>query len=148
MKAAADALPHVVAECAIQARPEVAIERFRTVTEWALTNKMPIPAARLVESLRLAKEVLEGRKGKAASEMALRLQKSVEDIDALLGSLDKGDFSSRLKRWAGQWTRDDHKYKLDDKGTRLYRGQEELQTLAEEAVKTPEPLTDDLLKWL
>lgn len=148
MKAAADALPHVIAECAIQARPEVAIARFRTVSEWALTNKVPIPMARLVEGLRLARDVLGERKSKAVSEMALRLQKSVEDIDALLSSLDKGDFPSRLKRWAGHWTRDDHKYELDEKGSRLYRSQKELQTLADEAVETPEFLTDDLLTWL
>ena len=147
-KSAIQVLPRAIAECAIQARPEVEVVRFQTVVDWVLTDKVPVSISDLTEALRLVLEVFNERSGNIGRETAAKLKKCTEEIEALINRLDKGDFPTRLKRWAGNWTRDDHEYKLDERGKRIYRVQKELQALSVEAVDNPEALTDDLLIWL
>ncbi len=147
-EAASAVLPNAIAESAIQARPEAAVAKFKTVTDWVLTRTVPISIADLADALRFAEDGLEKRKVKADEETALKFQNCVQEINTLLSSNDQGDFPNRLKRWAGKWTRDDRKYEIDDQGRRLYRGEKELCALAEEAAKALELLTENLLTWL
>lgn len=144
-KSAVEVLPRAIAECAIQARPETAVARFHTVVHWVLTDKVPISISDLTEALRRVLEVFKERRGKIAGETAAKLKECTEEIEALINRLDKGDFSTRLKRWGDS---DDHEYELDERGKRIYRVQKELHALAMEAVDNPEALTDDLLMWL
>lgn len=147
-KSAIEVLPRAIAEFAIQAWPETAVARFHTVVHWVLTDKVPISISDLTEALRLVLEVFKERRGKIAGETAVKLKECTKEIEALINRLDKGDFSTRLKRWGGNWTRDDREYELDERGKRIHRVQKELQALAIEAVDNPEALTDDLLMWL
>ncbi|MBI2998362.1 MAG: ATP-binding protein [Deltaproteobacteria bacterium] len=145
---AGGALPHVIAECAIQARPESAVAYFKVITEWVLRGRALIRIADLTEALKFARRVLDERAQKAAKEAGVTHKKGVQELDALLASLDRGDFTSRLKRWAGKWTHDDRDYELEEGGRRLYRGEKELRALAREAENDPTTLADDLLTWL
>jgi hypothetical protein len=145
---ARNVLPRAIAEGVIQGRPETGVARFRTVTEWLQNNTVPISVADLNESLRIARDALHETIGKVPDEVAVRLSKGVTDIDDMLTSIDRGDFASKLKRWAGRWARDDHDYEMGEGGRRLYRRDRQLQALAEEAVKNPQVLTGVLLNWL
>lgn len=143
-----DALPRVIAESTIQARPELGVSRFQIVTSWALTHKMPISVSDLTSALKLTHDTLNGHIGEVDEETDAVLMECVGKIEALIDQIDKGDFSTRLKRWAGDWTRYDHEYEIDESGNRVYRAGKELQILAEEAVGDAEALSNDLLSWL
>ena len=147
-KSARVTLPHAIAECAIQARPETAIERFQIIIDWAIKHGMPISISNLAESLRLAHRVFTERRDKADRLTAIKFQDYAQRIEALISLIDKGDFSIRLKRWAGNWTPEDHEYEIEKSGKDMYRYERELQALAEEAIKNPGNLTDDHLTWL
>ncbi|MDA2916280.1 hypothetical protein MYX64_05490 [Nitrospinae bacterium AH_259_B05_G02_I21] len=145
-EAAGKKLPHVLAEGAIQGRPETGISRFQTATDWILQNKVPIPISDFIDSLRFVKRVFCDHKDKD-EESAAKFQECIDQIESLLILFDKDDVRIRLMRWAGKWTREDDE-ELEEGAEHKYRFQKELSVLAEEAVEDPAIITDDLLAWL
>lgn len=147
-KYARDALPQAIAECAVQARPRIAIAKFKAVVDWVVIDKEPFSVSDLTGALRLVLDVFDQRRSKTDVETATKLRKYTGEIEALINRLDKGDFATRLRRWAGNWIRGDHEYELDETGKRVYRGEKEVRALAEETIDNQETLTEDLLTWL
>ncbi len=75
-----------------------------------------------------------------------KLEKYVADLNQLIQLLGESSFSTRVRRWAGQWL-------LEDDGEepgrgRRYRYQQELGQLAQEAVANPAKLDKGTIEWL
>lgn len=146
-QSAGRALPHAIAECAIQGRPEQAVARFKAVAQWVASAQEPVSVSGLVDALAFVQAAFERQKGEKGPDVATRLKGPLEEVRGLVAALDRGDFATRLRRWAGKWTRDDHEYEEED-GQRIYRSVKELRRLAREALDDSAILTDDLLAWL
>jgi hypothetical protein len=147
-RAAQNALPHAIAECAIQARPEEALTHFKALTEWVTSRSVPIVVADLTDALAWVRDEFGRRQNEAeAEEVRAKAAEFVRTIDALIESFNRGDFGTRLGRWAGKWGHDDHELEGPE-GSQVYRSDKELRGLAREAVDDPRILTDDLLAWL
>jgi len=146
---ARSALPNAVAECAIlKASPETDIAKIKTMVEWVLNHQVTLPVSDLAQALQRVHSVFSERRNKIDEEGAAKLQKYIEQIEALIGRLDGGDFSTQLRRWTGKWTIHQNAYKIDQEGKPVYRNEEELEKLAKQAIEYPNLLTNDLLEWL
>ena len=146
------ALPRVIADSVFQTRPEIAITRFQTVVDWVLTGKLPIDVSDLTEALRLVRSWFSDylHKDNVGDEKeAAKIQEHLGQIERLLNALDRGDFPTKLKRWTGNWTQDEHEYETEEeKKKHISRGEKERRGLAQEVVQNPDVLTDELLEWL
>jgi hypothetical protein len=76
------------------------------------------------------------------------LRRFIEQVDEMTDRLGAGNFSIRLKRWAGAWLLDDYEDDSGEAGEKVPRHDIELGALASEAIEIPEVLSDDLLEWL
>lgn len=142
-----DVLPRAIAEYAIQARPGIAVDRFRTVVDWVLNDRVPVPVSDLADDLRYARNVLREPEDEVDQETRDRLRGFSEEMDGLLRALGEAGFSVRLRRWVGKWTSECYEYEQKN-GERTYRAESELRRLAEEAVRDPKVMTDEILAWL
>jgi len=147
-RAAQSALPRAIAQCAIQARPEEALAHFKTLTEWVTSRTVPIGVADLTDALGWVRDEFARRKNEGeGEEVRAKAAEFAGKIDTFIGTLNRGDFGTRLRRWAGKWGHDDHELEGPE-GNGVYRSDKELRGLAREAVEDPRILTDDLLAWL
>jgi hypothetical protein len=143
--AALSELPRLTTELGIQARPEEALERFRTLVDWACSGKADLDVSSLISALRVMQDALYKtlERPEFSPDRRSAYQKYIAELDRLKVSLETANFATRLKRWAG---------KRAYKDKRTYNGsphfEEELSKLAEEAVENPSLLNMDLVKWL
>ena len=145
--AASVALSHAIEEYAHQSRPESLVERLKTIVHLVDAQKIQIESIQLAQVIRGACKALSQRYVGFDKEHQEKFRVCVAELDALIVALDKGDFPSRLKRWAGVRHQEHHEYEIFDE-RRVYRFEKELRSLAEEAMNTPDLLNDDLLEWL
>ena len=147
-KAAQDALPHAVAECAIHGRPECALEHFARLGAWAMTGTIPIAVSSLTDALAWVRREFKNRQSNDNGEIRARSAEFANKVDELISTFDQANFSIRLRRWSGKWNREDHEKQEEEEGKIVYRSERELRRLAREAVEDPTCLTDDLIRWL
>lgn len=147
-QSARNALPRVLAECAIQIPPQRGVPKLESSIGWILEGEVALSVSDFADALRLVLEVFHQRRNEAEGERRLELEEYVRKIGTLMHRLDQADFPTRLKRWAGNRTRAHDEYEVDSSGRRVYRGEKELRALAEEVVDSPAALTDELLIWL
>jgi hypothetical protein len=151
---AGNVLPQAIADLLWQAPVEKAVERMEKIVKWALGHEAPVSVPELAERLRRVQRLLDGwiKAGEAdnnskARERSRKLLACVERVERLQEALDKGDFRTRLERWAGQWTGGGIEMVPDGSGGMIFRFAFELRELAKEAVKNTEKLTEELLLW-
>ena len=140
-------LPEAIAESALLLpnRPEAVVARCRKVLDLLIKNEIPLSVPDLLRSLRRVRAIFGNQKTGCKKPLRDRFQQAIKEMDGLINLIDKGDFSTALKRWAGQWT-PEHYEAVGKDG--LERYDKELRTLARQAVKTPALLTDGLTAWL
>lgn len=147
--AARTSLPRVLSEYASLVRPTKAIEHFKTLVNDVLTKKINTNISDLSSALKSLHRWLSEKKNKCDEKHAEGDNtECLDQIEALINLIEKGDYITEVKKWAGNRTHEDHEYEVEDNGHRVYRFEKELKSLAEEAVKNPEVLTDELLSWL
>jgi len=76
-----------------------------------------------------------------------KFETALNEINTLIELIDKGTFSDRVKRWTGGWSRSSQRTTLED-GTVLYGDENDIRTLASQAVANPDLLDANLLVWL
>jgi hypothetical protein len=136
-EAAKQAVPKVISEFAmLQFSPDVAIENFQTTVNWVLSHKVGISVSQVSDALASVHIFYTSHSAKADEKTVIKCKEFLEKINVLINKLDKADFAIRLKQWTGHWT-----IKHDDNDS-------EPKILAQEAIKQPELLTDELLSWL
>jgi len=146
-KAAREALPQALQTVAVEAPPDRALARMKQVVGWVLDEKIPLPIAKLIGTLRFVhRRFSEDKRKNEDSEDGKLLRAVIGEIESLIGRFDRGDFATRLKRWAGPWVWGDHGD--EEGGQNRNRWDEELKRLADEAVRNPELVTIDVLAWL
>ncbi|MEQ9623415.1 hypothetical protein [Coleofasciculus chthonoplastes] len=146
---AINALPDALAECAIlKALPETDIAKFQTLVEWVLNHQVTLPVSDLAEALQRVHRVFTERRNKRDEQGVAELQPYIEEIEILIARLEQGDFSTNLKRWTGKWTVYHSESRINEEGKRVYRNEEELKNLAQQAIENPKILTDELIEWL
>lgn len=146
-KAAQAALPFALARCVAQARPKWAVAELRRLTERVARGDFAVSVSDLAEALGHAEHSLTER-GALRPEDRAELQDLVEQVRALIATIDRGDFATRLKRWLGAWGREDHEAVGEEDGQPVYRSGVEIRALAQEAIDRPDALTEQLLAWL
>ena len=102
--AALGALPRLIAEFGMQARPHEAIDRFRILVDWACAGKPGLDIALLVDALCWLRDVLAERlkKREFPSDRRDACQRHLAMLDQLKATVETANFATRLKRWAGQ----------------------------------------------
>ncbi len=145
--AALDHLPEAIAESALLLLyvPEAVVARCRKVLDHLIKNEISLPVPDLLRSLRRVRAIFVNQKARSKKPWRDRYQQAIKEMDGLINLIDKGDFSTAVKRWAGQWT-PEHYGTVGKDGIEKY--DKELRTLARQAVSTPSNLSDDLLAWL
>lgn len=139
-----DELPHVIAELMIQGRPEEGLELFERAFDAVKTGK-PIEVADFVSAANFVLKVFKDRieKDKVKGADLTQHNKCIQRIQEMKLEIDKGQYDVRLKRWAGQWTRE-----YDTLKDNYSRYEKEIQDLAKEAVDNPSSVSKGLLGWL
>ena len=146
---ARNALPEASAECAIlKALPETDIAKFQTLVEWVLNHQVTLPVSDLAEALQRVNRVFTERRNKRDEQGAAELQPYIKEIEILIARLEQGDFSTKLRRWTGKWTVHHNESRINEDGNLVYRNEEELKNLAQQAIENPQFLTDELIEWL
>lgn len=142
-------LPSLTTECGIQGRPWDAIARFQRLVDWALEGKQGLEVASLFDALNQVHHVFSDRLDKPdyPADRKEELKQLIDELDGLKIMLDKGDFLVRLGRWAGSWTMEDDE-DVSVNGRYITRCEQELERLAEEAVKNPHLLSSQVISWL
>jgi hypothetical protein len=141
-------LPGAIANLTFQGRPETAIEKLEETVSWVLDGDAPVSVSDLADKLQCTRDVLTAHVEGLDPGRAAELRRFIEHLDKMTNRLGAGDFSIRLKKWAGTWTRDDYEDDIGEAGERIPRNDKELGALAREAIETPEVLSNDLLRWL
>ncbi|HRX00574.1 MAG TPA: hypothetical protein P5280_13860, partial [Cyclobacteriaceae bacterium] len=141
-------LPRIVAEATIQALPNVGTRHFETLVERALTNRAPISISRLAGALDQSIVTLNSRLGKHGEENDEILQENIGRLQILADQLYQGSFAIRLQIWVEDWVYVSRENEIDKNGRRIYRGNQEIQNLAKEAIDNPPILTSELFGWL
>jgi len=146
---ACKALPTVVAEftlCGL--RTEAGIERFANLVDWAQVGLAPVSVGELVVAMQRVARVLLVHAEKANEPVrSSMLRACAERLQALIRGVDNGNFKTRLERWTGTLSLD-YFDQVKEGGDRLSRPQRELRQLADEVVRAPANLTDDLFDYL
>jgi hypothetical protein len=145
---AGKALPGAIADLIFQGRPEVAIGKFEEAVDQVLAGDTPVPVSDLADKLGWTGDVLAEHVEGPDPGRDAQLRRFVRQVNEMTDRLRAGDFSIRLKRWAGGWTRDDYEDVVGGAGQSIPRHDKELGALAREAIETPEVLSDELLSWL
>jgi hypothetical protein len=145
---AAAAIPYSIAALTTQGRPETAVGLFEKVVEWLAVKRVAIPVSSLVGAIRLAQSNLVVRGGGADQELAGKFRALHEAMEGLIRRVENADFPTRLKRWAGDWSREDHTNLAGEGQRPVYRYEKELETIAAEVIANPGLLTADLQNWL
>jgi hypothetical protein len=142
-------LPRLVFELGIQGQPMEAIERFKTLVDWAKSEKPGLEVFSVFENVNSLRESLRDHleKSKMTNEQKTEFEGYLARCEKLRDILESGTFSLRLKRWVGGWSREDHKKILVD-GVETRRSCLELNKLAKETVRQPSHLTADMISWL
>lgn len=140
--AALSELPYLTAEFGIHACPARAIERFKELVTWIDSAKPSLDVSKLFGAMSFMRDALSEHLGKGdVPESRLNEVKAhIANLDLLKSDLENSHFSTRLRRWAGQWSYVDAE--LEDR----YEG--ELEKLAAEAIGNPHNLTEELIQWL
>jgi len=145
---AAKALPQTLCEYGQQVPTKLVMSKLKTVTDWAMTQEVPVPTFEFAESLRLLLNNFEDRKTACEPEMVNELERNIDEVKELQDRVDKGDFQTRLRRWIGGWPRDRMRFEVNESGRSVYKVDSEIALLAKEALDKPEVLTEDLIEWL
>ena len=154
-EAAGKVLPRALADFALQAPPEKAVQRMEEIVQWALHHVAPVSVSELVGQLRRVHSNLD-RRAKAleantddeeASKRAQKLRTYVGKVEELREALEKGDFRTRMERWACARAVGGIELVPDDSGGTIFRYRYELRELGKEAAEDPSKLTDELLWW-
>ena len=147
--AALKELPRLTAELGIQGRPNDAFARLQTLIGWTRGGKRGLDVPALSDAIHLMRDAFSVRADRedCPSDRREELQKRIAELDCLKDELDKGDFTVRLKRWAGRRTFEEAKNRTAE-GKRGYRYELELEHLAEEAVENPSLLNTEMIEWL
>lgn len=142
-------LPSLTAECGIQGRSQDAIARFQRLVDWALEGKQGLEVASLFDALNQVHHVFSDWLDKPdyPPDKKEELRQLINELDGLKIGLEKGDFLVRLKRWAGSWTMEDDE-EVSVNGRYILRCEQELENLAEEAVKNAHLLSSQVISWL
>jgi len=141
-------IPFSIAELAIQGRPAKAISLFSEVVEWVLKGEAAIPVAELIDAIRHVQDNVTVRSEKTDQEVIAKFRAFMGQMEDMIRRLENADFSTRLRRWAGNWSRDDHTNVAVEGQKPLYRSEMELTRLAGEAIENPDLLCQELLGWL
>ncbi len=147
-EAARAILPRCIYLCARNARPPLAVLKFETVVKWTLIDKMGIAIDELVTYLQSTSKLLNESVEKATDEQREEILLCIKKVDFLLTQIEDADFSIRLRRWISSWTHEGNEYETQSDGTRTYRGDKEIKSLANDAVANPSILSNDDLVWL
>jgi hypothetical protein len=142
------AMPYSIAALTIQGRPETAVQLFAKAVHWVMTKTVAIPVTGLVDAIRYAQTNLVVQEGKTDEETIAKFHALGEEMEAMVRQLENADFPTRLKRWAGNWSRDDHTNVAGEGEAPIYRSEKELATLAAEVIVNPSLLNVDLQNWL
>jgi DNA-binding transcriptional ArsR family regulator len=142
------ALPFSIAALAIQGRPERAVQLFTEVVDWIVTGTVAIPVSDLVDAIRYAQTNFEVHEGETDEQTVVKFRALTEQMEALVQRLENCGFPTRLRRWAGGWSRDDHTNVSEEGQRPVYRSEKELTKLAGEVIANPDLLTENLLTWL
>ncbi|QIN78289.1 hypothetical protein GBA65_06930 [Rubrobacter marinus] len=152
---AGELLPRTIADSALQARPEKAVERMEEVVRSALRHEAPIPVPELLSQVERVERRLNGmvkaheantddeRAVKRAEELRARTKK----LEGLRTRIEQGDFRIQLERWAGPWASGGVEMVDDGSGGKVFRYVDELRRLAKEAAENPGKLSDEVLSW-
>ena len=163
-RAAGKVAPTTVAEVAVQVSWPDARRRLTALVEIAERDPDLVAPSAVNEALELLRR-LEREPGHADESSQQVDGHSLEDppgngdgsadtgeMQAIVRSLQRrlvgGDFSTRLRIWAGPWQTSDDEYVVDDQGRRIYRYSTELDALAREAIADASLLTPDNVEWL
>jgi hypothetical protein len=146
--AARDVLPRVLSYYVTRVPPERVLPRLTLALEWVLSPEMGISPSAFADTLRAALDLYQRRRESPEEGENGSLDDAVEAVEALRQRLDSAPFDVRLRKWAGEGTIDSNDYRLDSAGRRLYRGDQELQALAQQAIACPELVGPDLRDWL
>lgn len=142
------AIPYSIAALTTQGRAQKAVQSFGKAVHWVLAKKVAIPVSGLVEAIRYAQTNLVVQNGKTDEETTAEFHALREEMEVMVRQLESADFPTRLKRWAGGWSRDDHTNVAGEGQRPIYRSEKELTTLAAEVIANPGLLTVDLQSWL
>jgi len=147
--AALEQLPTLVSELAVQGRPADGIKRLNKLVEWGLSEKPGVSVTSLFGITDFVRRSFLDRMQKQEIDPERReeLERHVEVLSGLVGKLETGSFSVRLKRWAGGWHFEDHEKIVVD-GQEVYKFDYELQKLAREVLSDSTLLTEPLVSWL
>ncbi len=148
-ESAQQALPTAIAEFSIlQFSPEITISVFKTIVDWVVNQQVSLPVYKLADALQSVYNFYGKDEHEYSENIAIKVQKFLKKITILIGKIEPNDFSEKLKRWSGTWIINHGIYVLDENGKRIYRCEQEARNLAEEVIRNPSVLTQDLLDWL
>jgi hypothetical protein len=141
-------LPRLIAKLGIQAMPQDALKRFKILVQWVLSGKDGLDVSALVDALCWMRNFLSERldRPEFPSDHRDEFLEYLAELNQLKTVLEAGNFSIRLRRWAGREVLGDHEDDLE--AGEGYGFQRELKKLASEAVEKPDLLDADLLVWL
>jgi hypothetical protein len=148
-EAALGELPRLVFELGLQGQAKEALERFEKLVDWAKTEKPGLDIFSLSENIEALRQNLERhlKESELSNDRKVDFQMCLAEADRVKGTLEKGSFSIRLKRWAAGWSREDDEHIMVD-GRDVYRSEVEFANLAKETVSNPALLSDELVSWL
>ena len=147
-KKARAAIPHSIAALAALGNADRAVHYFKRAVHWVVAKTVAIPVAGLVDAIRQAQTNLEVQSAKADNETLTKYRALGEEMEAMVGQLESTDFPTRLRRWAGDWSRDDHTNVAEEGQPPVYRSEKEIRDLASHVITNPGLLTTDLQNWL
>lgn len=148
-EAARQVLPQSIAEFSmLQFSPETTISVFQKAVDWVVNQQISLPISKLAEALHSTHDFYKRHKNEFQPETKTEVEQLLQNINALINLLNTAEFSTRLKRWTGNWTPSHIEYELDEHGNHVYRDEQEAQALAQEVINRPSLLTEELLEWL
>jgi hypothetical protein len=121
---------------------------FKQVVQWVVDKNVAIPVSGLVDAIRQAQTNLEVQSAKADNETLTKYRAMGEEMEAMVHQLESTDFPTRLRRWTGDWSREDNTNIAEEGQPPVYRSEKEIRALASQVVTNPELLTTDLQNWL
>jgi hypothetical protein len=132
-------LPQALSNCFWLTKTTRVLERLLLLAQQIIAGQVPIPRTKIVWSLRYARtQYQQFRTRSISTEINEKLDKYLAQIEELLSRIDQeGNYLTRLKRWAGEWTHEPGEY--------LHT---ELKELAQEAVENREALDEEAFNWL
>ena len=130
-EAALGELPRLVFELGLQGQAKEALERFEKLVDWAKTEKPGLDIFSLSENIEALRQNLERhlKESELSNDRKVDFQMCLAEADRVKGTLEKGSFSIRLKRWAAGWSREDDEHIMVD-GRDVYRSEVEFTNLA------------------